>query len=152
MHSNWITRVRTIHCLYLHFQNLSYSAVLIYLLIIIYALSFVWVAINGSACWTSELLWRQVVWKKKRAHCVDMLIHWKYPLWIWVIYRRHYIGCQIVQSALKRFRIRYLTRRYTHYKWVNWCSSAMLQWKKLFLHLKWSGLAVMDYISLLKTF
>ena len=51
-------------------------------------------------------------------------------------------------TALKRFCIfsNLLIRRYTHYKWVNWCSCAMLPWKKvvlIFLHQKWLGLAVM---------
>ena len=25
-----------------------------------------WVAINGTACWTALLLWLQVVWKEKK--------------------------------------------------------------------------------------
>ena len=38
---------------------------LIFLKIIINALSFMWVAINGTTCWTALLLWLQVVWKEK---------------------------------------------------------------------------------------
>ena len=36
-------------------------------------------------------------------------------------------------TALKRFRIfsnLFDSRRYTYYKGVNWCSCAMLPWKK----------------------
>ena len=54
-------------------------------------------------------------------------------------------------TALRRFRIfsnlfKFSTRRYNHYKWVNWYSGAKLPWKKvviIFLQQKWLGLAVM---------
>ena len=39
--------------------------------------------------------------------------------------------------------IRFSMSRYTHYKWVNWWSSAILPWKKYFLYQRWLGLAVM---------
>ena len=38
--------------------------------IIINALSFMWVATNGTACWTALLLRLQVVWKEKKERAV----------------------------------------------------------------------------------
>ena len=60
------------------------------------------------------------------------------------------MSIKVYITALERFLFKFIwfsTHRYTHYKWVNWCSCAMLLWKKvviIFLHQKWLGLAFMD--------
>ena len=54
-----------------HFLQQNYKFLL---KIFIKALLFMWVAIHGTACWTALLLWRQVVWREKRTHCVTIII------------------------------------------------------------------------------
>ena len=64
-----------------------------------------------------------------------------YKLNNYIAFFYHYLKI----SNLFKF-ILFSTRRYMHYKWVNWCSCTMLPWKKvvlIFLHQKWLGLAVM---------
>ena len=63
--SSFKERIPTIHCLYIYFHFLE-----TFQRIFIIALSFMWVAINGTVCWTAVFLWRQVVWKeRKNAPC-----------------------------------------------------------------------------------
>ena len=41
-----------------------------FFLIIMNALSFMWVAIKETTCWTALLLWLQFVWKEKKERAV----------------------------------------------------------------------------------
>ena len=74
-----------------------------------------------------------------------------------MIYQKHPNVDQSVHNCSEKISylfnfIRFSTCRYTYYKWVNWCSCAMLPWKVVLisLHQKWLGLAVMGkYHSIL---
>ena len=75
----------------------------------------------------------------------------KHTISILVIYKKFLNVDQSVHNCSEKISylfkfIQFSTRRYAHYKWVNWYSCAMLPWKKvvlIFVHQKWLGLADM---------
>ena len=104
--------------------------------IITNALSFMWVAINGTAL----LLWLQVVLKEKRRNrCINILIMKIYHINLSYILKTS--KCKSVQNCseniwyLFKF-IWFSTRRYTqwHYKWVNGVAVLCCHGKKEFLY------------------
>ena len=111
------------------------------------SLSFMWVAINGTAL----LVWLQVVctWKdKKRMRCINILIMKMYHINFSNISNisKHQNADQSVHNCPEKISylfkfIQFSTRRYTHYKWVNWYSTEKIV--LIFLHQRWLGLAVM---------
>ena len=48
-----------------------------------------WIAINGTACWTALLLSLQVVWREKKERVVYLFYCWKYTIYILVIYQKY---------------------------------------------------------------
>ena len=67
-----------------------------------------------------------------------------------MIYQNHQNVNQNVHNCSEKIRIffkliRFSTRRYIHYKWVKYCSCALLLWKKMVLTFlpQWFGLAAM---------
>ena len=109
----------------------TFSTTLFYFfLIIINALSFMWVEINGQQVRFAERK------KKERAVLIFLIMkiyHLNFSNTSKISYCE--LKCTICSekiSYLFKF-IRFSARRPVHprhYKWVNWCNSAVLPWKK----------------------
>ena len=88
--------------------------------------------------------------RKERTRCINILIMKRYHINFIINIKNIKMlisvhNCSEKISYLFQF-IRFSTLMYTHYVWVNWCSCAMMPWKKvvlIFLHQNWLGLAVM---------
>ena len=113
---------------------------------IINALSYTCVAINGIASWTALLRLRQFKWKeKKRTRYANTLIIKICHGNLVIFQKLNCTSCSENSTYLFNF-IRFSMRRYTHCKRVNWCTMLHVAMEKvllIFLHLMWLGPEVM---------